>query len=77
MKDNYLHESRRFYALAQTMELLAHALKSRPDRNTAVASSVLADLAVTQLERMDKAIDAMIEAGKQGHDASRRLHDVG
>jgi hypothetical protein len=77
MKDDYLHESRRFYALAQTMELLARSLRCQPDRNTAVASSVLADLAVAQLERMDKAIDAMIEAGRPCQSTAGRQRDVG
>ena len=36
MKNDYLKESRRFYALAQTMEMLAHALKVQPDRDVAV-----------------------------------------
>lgn len=65
MKNNYLQESRRFYAVAQSMELLAKALRVQPDRDTAVASAVLADLALAQLERMDKAIDAMIEDGRR------------
>ena len=64
MKNDYLKESRRFYALAQTMELLARALKVQPDRDVAVASAVLADMAVSQLNRMDKAIDRMIERAR-------------
>ena len=63
MKNDYLKESRRFYALAQTMEMLAHALRVQPDRDVAVASVVLADMAVSQLGRMDRAIDRMIEEG--------------
>jgi hypothetical protein len=63
MKSDYVQESRRFYALAQTMELLARALKVQPDRDVAVASAVLADMAVSQLNRMDKSIDRMIEEG--------------
>ena len=66
MKDDYVNESRRFYALAQSMELLARALRVQPDRDTAVASAVLADLALAQLGRMDKAIDKMIEDGRSG-----------
>ena len=65
MKNDYLQESRRFYAVAQSMELLAKSLRVQPDRDTAVASAVLADLALAQLERMDKAIDAMIEDGRK------------
>jgi hypothetical protein len=68
MKNDYLKESRRFYALAQTMELLARALKVQPDRDVAVASAVLADMAVSQLNRMDKAIDRMIEEGGGMHE---------
>jgi hypothetical protein len=64
MKNDYVQESRRFYALAQTMELLARSLRVQPDRDTAVATAVLADLALTQLNRMDKAIDQMIEEGR-------------
>ena len=48
------------------MELLAKSLRVQPDRDTAVASAVMADLALAQLERMDKAIDTMIEEGRQG-----------
>ena len=66
MKNDYLQESRRFHAVAQSMELLAKSLRVQPDRDTAVASAVLADLALAQLDRMDKAIDAMIEEGRQG-----------
>ena len=66
MKNDYLQESRRFYAVAQSMELLAKSLRVQPDRDTAVASAVLADLALAQLDRMDKAIDTMIEEGRQG-----------
>ncbi len=65
MKNDYLQESRRFYAVAPSMELLAKSLRVQPDRETAVASAVLADLALAQLNRMDKAIDAMIEDGRQ------------
>ena len=64
MKNDYLQESRRFYAVAQSMELLAKSLRVQPDRDTAVASAVLADLALAQLDRMDKAIDTMIEEGR-------------
>jgi hypothetical protein len=64
MKSDYVQESRRFNALAQTMELLAHALRVQPDRDVAVASAVLAELALAQLNRMDKAIDQMIEEGR-------------
>ncbi|MEL7603923.1 MAG: hypothetical protein AAGU77_12285 [Bacillota bacterium] len=64
MKNDYVQESRRFYALAQSMELLAHTLRAQPDRDVAVASAVLADLALAQLKRMDKAIDTMIEEGR-------------
>ncbi len=67
MKNDYVTESRRFFALAQTMELLARSLRTQPDRDTAVASAVLADLALAQLSRMDRAIDAMIEEGRQSH----------
>ena len=67
MKNDYVQESRRFSALAQTMELLAHALRVQPDRDTAVASAVLADLALAQLGRMDNAIDEMIEEGRRDH----------
>jgi hypothetical protein len=67
MKDDYAAESRRFGALAQTMELLARSLKVQPDRDAAVASAVLAQLALAQLERMDRAIDAMIAEGRRGH----------
>lgn len=67
MKSDYVQESRRFTALAQTMELLARSLRQQPDRDTAVASAVLAELALGQLERMDKAIDEMIENGRNGY----------
>ena len=65
MKNDYLQESRRFYAVAQSMELLARALRVQPDRDTAVAMAVLADLALAQLDRMDKALGDMIEDGRK------------
>ncbi len=65
MKNDYLQESRRFYAVAQSMELLARALRVQPDRDTAVATAVLADLALAQLDRMDKALGDMIEDGRK------------
>ncbi len=64
MKNDYLQESRRFYAVAQSMELVTKALRIQPDRDTAVAAAVLADLALAQLDRMDKALGDIIEQGR-------------
>ena len=47
MKNDYLQESRRFYAVAQSMELLAKSLRVQPDRDTAVASAVVATVVAT------------------------------